>query len=341
MRVLLTPHIEHYTIGLSNELSKLVKVTLLTTKRFNMQSGQIVIPDLPIPHFKGLVRKVVFKISASMYDVIHVNTSQDGLFAGNFDKLVVTEHGWPDPRMVEEPERNYYFKELRALLQLHDMGVPLVTVSNYSASMLRELYGVKVRKVIYHGLLRDFISEPRDAPSEHRILYVSRLVSVKEPFVFLKALSRVRDKLEFKAIIRGDGPLYCAIKEFLRRNGLESRVRVLGKVPFSKLPNLSRSCTIFVHTCSREAFGMAVLEAMGCGLPVIVPEKGGAFEVAAGAALTFKPGDHEDLAEKLLSLCSDANLYEELSRKSIERAKGFTWRRAAIEYLKLYSSVMM
>jgi len=90
MRVLLTPHIEHYTIGLSSELSKLVKLTLLTEKRFNTQTNQIVISNLPIPHFKGLMRKIIFKISGDIYDVIHVNTSQDGLFAGNFDKLLVT-----------------------------------------------------------------------------------------------------------------------------------------------------------------------------------------------------------------------------------------------------------
>jgi glycosyltransferase involved in cell wall biosynthesis len=202
MRVLLTPHIEHYTIGLSSELSKLVKLTLLTEKRFNTQTNQIVISNLPIPHFKGLMRKIIFKISGDIYDVIHVNTSQDGLFAGNFDKLLVTEHGWPDPKIVEESERDYYFKEQSALLQLYEMGVPIVTISNYSAEMLRKLYGIKVRKVIYHGLLENFISKPKAAPIKHRILYVSRLVSAKEPFVLIKALNRIRNKLKFKAIIR-------------------------------------------------------------------------------------------------------------------------------------------
>jgi len=317
MRALLTPHIEHYTIGLSRELSKLVKITLLTTKRFNTQANQIVVPNLPIPYFKGLMRKIIFKLFGGVYDIIHVNTSQDGLFAGNFDKLLVTEHGWPDPKIVEETERGYYLKEQSALLKLYEMGVPIVTVSNYSAEMLRKLYGIKAHKVIYHGLLENFISKPKAAPMKHKILYVSRLVSAKEPFVLLKALSRICNKLDFKAIIRGDGPLLDIVKRYVHQNNLDSCIHILGKVPFSKLPNLYKSHTIFVHTCSREPFGIAVLEAMGCGLPVIVPKEGGSLEVAGDAALTFKSGDYEDLSEKLLSICNDASLYEKLSKKSI------------------------
>ena len=220
------------------------------------------------------------------------------------------------------------------------MGVPIVTISNYSAEMLRKLYGIKVRKVIYHGLLENFISKPKAAPIKHRILYVSRLVSAKEPFVLIKALNRIRNKLKFKAIIRGDGPLLDIVNRYIHQDDLDDCIHILGKVPFSKLPNLYNSCTIFVHTCSREPFGIAVLEAMGCGLPVIVPEEGGSLEVAGDAALIFKPGDYEDLAEKLLFICNDVSLYEKLSKKSIERAKIFTWKKAAMEYLKVYNSLI-
>jgi len=66
------------------------------------------------------------------------------------------------------------------------------------------------------------------------------------------------------------------------------------------LPKLYESSSILVHTSSYEPFGFCVLEAMGMGLPVIVPKCGGAYEIAGSATIGFKPHDAMDLAEKLL-----------------------------------------
>ena len=136
MKVLMTPHVEHYTIGLSEELSKYVDVTLLTSKQFHTRVKQIIVPSSTIPYFSILVKYIVFKLIGAHYDVIHVNSSLDGLLIGNFNRLLVTEHGCPDPRVVEKSEQKYYLRERNALLKLYEIGVPLVTVSKYSAEML-------------------------------------------------------------------------------------------------------------------------------------------------------------------------------------------------------------
>lgn len=222
--------------------------------------------------------------------MIHVNCSQEGLFAGNLEKLVLTEHGWPDPLLVEKSERSYYLRERDALIQLYEDGVKIVTISNYSAEMLRKTYGIRVHRVIHHGLLETFLSrEPREAPREQRILWVFRFVSVKEPLVLLDALVRVRDKLSFKAFLLGGGPLRHALENYAHRNSLEGKVFFVDRVDFEKMPSVYSACSIYVHTCSRESFGLSILEAMGSGLPVIVPSSGGAYEVAGDVALTFKP----------------------------------------------------
>lgn len=342
MKVLFIPHaVEHYNIGLSEELKKSTKLTLLTTRRLETKAKQIVIPNLPIPLIRRLLRKISFVTFQKSHDIIHVNTASEGLFIGNFNKMVLTEHGWPDPRLVEISERKFYEEEQRALLQLYKMGVPIVTISKYSAEMLRETYGIKVRAIIYHGLLENFISKiPRKDPKEHKILWVSRLISFKEPLVFLEALSKIRDKAKFKATIKGEGPLKVLIKNYVNKNKLNNTVSIISnRIPFREMPRLYRSHTIFVHTCSQEPFGLAVLEAMGSSLPVIVPKSGGTYEVAGDSALTFTPGDSNDLAEKLLCLMHDEDLYENLSKRSLERSKEFSWQKAAHEYLKIYKSI--
>jgi glycosyltransferase involved in cell wall biosynthesis len=60
---------------------------------------------------------------------------------------------------------------------------------------------------------------------------------------------------------------------------------------------------------------------------------------AGEAALTFKPQDPSVLAEKLLSLAYDVELYEKLSKKSLERARRFAWEKAAREYLEVYKEI--
>ena len=343
MRVLFTPHVEHYTIGLTQELSKYVYLTVLTTKHLDANVNQLVV-NIPIPHFKGFAKWMIFRFSPLLrYDIIHANTSQEGYFSRQFDRLIVTEHGFIDLKIVEKSELQHYLRELNALRRLHEIGVPVVTISNYSAKMLRELDGVRAYKVIYHGLLEDFLSSRPKRYAfdkrELRILWVSRLVHVKEPFILLEALARIRNKINFKAIIRGEGPLAIDIKRYIAKKDLVGKVFLKARVPFKKLPELYNSCDIYIHTCSREPFGFSVLEAMGSGLPVITPNSGGAYEVAGEAALTFKSHDPSDLAEKILLLAHDAQLYEKLSRRSIERARKFTWKKAALEYLQIYKEV--
>jgi hypothetical protein len=183
--VLLTPHIEHYTIGLSKELSKIVNLTLLTDKFVDTKARQLIIPRIMSMRLK-VPRTLLYRGLSPLFDVIHVNTSIEGACTKSFDKVIIIEHGWPDPNFVEEDMRSYYRMERESLLYLHKMGIPIVTISNYCAEMLRTI-GVKVYSVIYHGLNRSFISnKPRIFPTKHRILWASRLINFKEPFVFWK-----------------------------------------------------------------------------------------------------------------------------------------------------------
>ncbi len=339
MKVLFTPHVEHYTIGLTEELSKYVELTLVSTRRYALSSRQVVVPRIPLPGRRTALRDIVMRLLTKVHDIAHVNNSQEGLHIKP-DKLLVTEHGWPDPEAVEKSMQRYYLREREALFKLYEIGVPIVTISNYCSMMLREL-GVKATRVIYHGLLENFVaSSPRSAPQQHIILQVSRLVPFTEPFVFLDALAEIRDKVSFSALIRGNGPLESEIKKYIHKKRLNRITTTIKKIPFEKMPAVYRLATIYVHTCSREPFGLAILEAMGAGLPVIVPDKGGACEIAGDAALKFKAGDHRDLADKILALMLDSELYEKHSRKSLERSKFFSWKKAAKDYLDLYEKLL-
>jgi len=342
LRALVTPHVEHYTTGLYNTLSRLgVEITLVTLQRkYAVAARQYMAPRVPAPRGRALAQHVLLAFLARFHDVVHVNSSSEGIAARAYDKLLVTQHGCPDPNAVEDNLRWFYEKEEKSLLSLYEIGVPIVTISHFSAKEMREKLGVKVSGVVYHGLLEIFRSgKPKSFKQQHTVLWISRFTRFKEPFVLLKAVKKLRRKLDFTLIMRGEGPLKEPICKYIKTYNLEKMVVFQERVPFKRLPLIYREATIFVHTCSREPFGLSVLEAMGSGLPVIVPDSGGAAEVAADAGLKFRAGDSEDLADKLLAVMQDPELYERLSMKSIKRAKSFSWERAAKYYLEFFEKV--
>ena len=340
MKVLFTEHVEHYTVGLSRELCKYVDLYVLGTHKSATVPKQIILPN--VPKIRGLFRILSLRMLPRFFEVIHANDSQSGLNTGASCKLLVTEHGWPEPEIEHASTRSYYVKERDALLRLHEIGIPIVTISNYSAGMLRRKFGIKVREVVYHGLLDEFREvEPKELAEDNvpTILWSSRFIPMKEPFVLLEALRILDRKLDFKVFLRGEGPLRKRIEEFIEENRLTHKIIFKAKVPFQRLPDLYNSSTILVHTSSSEPFGLCVLEGIGAGLPVVVPEAGGAYEVAGPAAVSFVPHNPEDLAEKITFLLSSPESYYKQSRKSLERSRCFTWAKAAKEYLRIYERI--
>ncbi len=341
MKILTTPHVEHYTLGLVEALLGLgVKVTLVTIqRRYGVAARHYPVPRVPVPRRREWLQHAALAALAPFHDVVHANNSSEGVASRAYDHLLVTQHGCPDPAAVEEGLRWFYEREVRSLLSLHEIGVPIVTISYFSASEMREKLGVKVTRVIHHGLLSMFRRErARAFRAPHTVLWVSRLVPFKEPFVLLRAVDRIKGEAAFRVIISGDGPLREHVLSFAERRNLGGRLTLL-KVPFHRMPLVYGEATIYVHTCSREAFGFSVLEAMGSGLPVVVPDAGGAAEVTGDAGVKFRAGDSDDLADKLLAVMQDPELYEKLSRRSLERARAFDWSAAARSYLELYEKV--
>jgi glycosyltransferase involved in cell wall biosynthesis len=117
-----------------------------------------------------------------------------------------------------------------------------------------------------------------------------------------------------------------ALLSIIPAAGLEDRVRLLGFVPDAHLPALYSGAGAFVFPTRYEGFGMPVLEAMACGLPVVAGLRGSVPEVAGGHAVLVDPDDPQEIAAgigRALALPSEAR---EAARR---HASTFTWRRCA------------
>lgn len=103
----------------------------------------------------------------------------------------------------------------------------------------------------------------------------------------------------------------------------------LGQVERRRLVRLFQGARLFVYPSLYEGFGLPAAEAMACGVPTIVSEASSLPEVVGDAGLTVEPQDAGGLAAAIRRLLDDGELAGHLSRAGIERARRFSWERAA------------
>jgi len=96
---------------------------------------------------------------------------------------------------------------------------------------------------------------------------------------------------------------------------------------------------LFVFPSLYEGFGLPPLEAMACGMPVITSNTSSLPEVVGEAGIMVEPRDVSGPIEAMERILTDKRLREEMRIKGLERARQFTWERAARETLKVYHEV--
>lgn len=122
----------------------------------------------------------------------------------------------------------------------------------------------------------------------------------------------------------------------MKESKLENRILCLGYVPDEDLPSLYRNAEVFLFPSLHEGFGIPILEAMACGTPVVTSNTAAMPEVAAEAALLVDPYNNNEISDAIIKVLTDDHLRNELIKKGIERAKGFSWSVTARKTLEVY-----
>jgi glycosyltransferase involved in cell wall biosynthesis len=129
------------------------------------------------------------------------------------------------------------------------------------------------------------------------------------------------------------GWLYDDLFAQVTRLGLASRVVFPGYIEDTDLPALLGGALALVFPSLYEGFGIPVLEAGACGVPVITSNTSSLPEVAGDAALLVDPHDVDAIADAMLRIATDAELRAELDRRGQENVKRFSWEKCARETL--------
>lgn len=227
----------------------------------------------------------------------------------------------------------------------------VITVSEFSARELMELYGLKREHiaVISNGVSEDFAprrDEQAMADLRKRIglqakryvLFVGGADPRKNHQVFLEAAAFQKARLQSLTLVLVGSPVhpFGNYVESARSLGLSGQVLCPGRLAMADLQLLYSCAEVFVFPSLYEGFGMPVLEAMACGAPVVTSDSTALAEVAGDAAVLVDPRDAKAVGEALVRVLEDASLRASLKTKGFDRAKQFSWQQAATKTITLY-----
>ncbi len=208
-----------------------------------------------------------------------------------------------------------------------------IAVSEYAAEALSRGRLARAREkitVIHHGV-DDRLSPPgKDDKRENFLLVVGDIYIQKNLHRLIEAMAVVRDEFPDTLLKVAGRPVdadYAGqVDSLIKRFGLKKNIEILGHVEPPELVGLYRSCALFVFPSTVETFGNPLVEAMACAAPIVSSNNAAMPEVLGGAGLLFDPHKPEQIAERIIEVLSDDNLRSDLSNRSLERSKNFSWR---------------
>jgi glycosyltransferase involved in cell wall biosynthesis len=163
--------------------------------------------------------------------------------------------------------------------------------------------------------------KPNPAKKVYDLIYCGRMDQNKQLDIIVKSIAVVKEKMpKIKALFIGDGPTKEILEELANHLGLNKSIRFLGYKEYEEIPSYLNMAKIFIMSSAFEGLPMAMLEAIGCGLPVIVPGVGDIEEIAKHNenALIVQQPSVEGYSTAIKALLKDDQYYEKLRKGAYE-----------------------
>lgn len=158
-----------------------------------------------------------------------------------------------------------------------------------------------------------------DPPAVPTVVQAASLVPVKQQALLLDVIALARVTLpELQLIVAGDGPLAPGLRARAQELGLTGNVSWVGRVPYREMPPVYHQAHLYLQTSRHESQGMAVVEALACGLPALGTPVGLLPEVGALPATNVR----EQLAGQIVALLQDTKSWE--AQAGAARARAVT-----------------
>jgi glycosyltransferase involved in cell wall biosynthesis len=231
----------------------------------------------------------------------------------------------------------------------------VITVSHFEKNRIGEFFGMKGNDKldgIYNGVSEHF----KPVTNKQELKRVKDTYGLPDKYFFF--LGNTDPKKNTKGTLK-------AFSDFLKQTGSDHKLVMLdydkvelhkllveindpnlihkivltGYVINTDLPAIYAQCDIFLYPSLRESFGIPMLEAMSCNVPVITSNTSSMPEVSGDAAHIIDPFKPVEITEAIVKILKDDVYKKSLCDKGIARSKQFSWHNMAKEYLKQYELI--
>ena len=254
------------------------------------------------------------------------------------------------PEYLQPRIRNFYAKWIPRFMAYTDH---IITVSEFSKKEIIEAYNVRPEKisVVYNGITDSYQpigdvqkEEVRKKYTQGRpyFLYLGAIHPRKNVLTLIKAFNQFKSSgtSDVQLIIAGRKAWHTEdVFRAIEQSPFKNEIHLPGYVPTSNAVSLVASAEAMIYPSLYEGFGLPLVEAMACGVPVICSNVSSLPEVAGNAALLFDPMDVDQLSRHMRSITKDIQLREILIHQGNERSKDFSWDKAAENIYEILKSV--
>jgi N-acetyl-alpha-D-glucosaminyl L-malate synthase BshA len=324
----------------------------------NIFYHEVSVSDYPLfdyqPYELVLSSKLVDVVKYEKLDLLHVHYAIPHASAAFMAKKILETHGIYIPYITTLHGTDI------TLVGKDPSFEPVITfsinesdaVTAVSKSLMEDtLKFFNVKKEIH--VIPNFINVDNYAPSlsqcdrtvyapygEKVLIHVSNFRKVKRVEDVLRVFDKVRKAIPSKLILVGDGPERTNIEKLCRELDTCGDIISLGKVRDPE--KIICIADLFLLTSETESFGLAALEAMASGVPVISTNTGGIPEVNIHnySGMLSNVGDVDDMASNAIGILSDENKLKQFRVNALEQAKKFQVEKVLPQYLALYKSVL-
>jgi N-acetyl-alpha-D-glucosaminyl L-malate synthase BshA len=259
-------------------------------------------------------------------------------------KVVTTLHGTDITLVGQDPS---YFSITKFSIERSDA---VTAVSTYLRDETYRSFGcvncdVRVIPTFitpaeYHPPTDDRCRRALAAGGRKVLVHISNFRPVKRVLDVVRIFAGVHKTLPAMLVMAGDGPDRDAAEAEVDRLGLARDVRFLGRV--DDVASVLRGADLFLLPTQSESFGLAALEAMACGVPVIATRAGGIPEVVVDGetGVLAEPGAVDAMIDAALGILQDPKRHERMRAAAVARAGEFTADRVVPLYEALYREVL-
>jgi len=226
----------------------------------------------------------------------------------------------------------------------------IITVSEFSRQAILKRYPVNPKKVItlHNAFNFDFYHLPDQSSiipvlakyklHQPYLLFIGRLELKKNIPNLIKAFAFLKKNFHYPGslvLIGKPGFGFEDAKRTITENELTKFVLLPGWIESEDIPKIMNGAEVFVFPSQYEGFGMPILEAMNCGIPVITSNRGALAEIAGQAAALVNPDDISDIATTIHQVVTRPAFKSDLIQKGYARSAQFSWAKAALEYMDI------